>query len=354
MTTNDKDRPAASFRRRIIYLLFSIAVTVGIMGYLFTHVTLTEVIDLIVNMDRRGLAAFFAMSVFMSVMRTWRYALVLNLSGFRPGKVALFLVVIVRNFFSDLLPARIGTLIYIYLVNSRLGVPFGAAASSFAMAFLFDIIALAPMILVAALLVGSTGAMSAMTLVIASAALLGVFVLVLVVLPSLTGHFARLVERLSLLPARYREQWASALADVERELNRARGGSVYTKLLLISLLVRVGKYGSLYFLLYALLAPLGYTLAELDVPRVFIGLIGPELAASLPISGIGGFGAYEGTWAFIFELLGFPGQIAKLTAVSHHLFTQVYGYLLGALALLVLLIPFSGWRRSRERPGDAR
>jgi hypothetical protein len=63
------------------------------------------------------------------------------------------------------------------------------------------------------------------------------------------------------------------------------------------------------------------------------------LAASLPVSGIGAFGAYEGAWAAAFELLGFPGHLAKLTAVSHHLFTQVYGYSLGALAFLLLLLP---------------
>ena len=55
--------------------------------------------------------------------------------------------------------------------------------------------------------------------------------------------------------------------------------------------------------------------------------------------GIAAFGAYEGAWAFTFELLGYPGHIAKLTAISHHLFTQVYGYLLGASAFLLLLLP---------------
>ncbi|PID74179.1 MAG: hypothetical protein CSB32_02110, partial [Desulfobacterales bacterium] len=77
----------------------------------------------------------------------------------------------------------------------------------------------------------------------------------------------------------------------------------------------------------------------MSIPAVFLGISASEFAASLPISGIASFGVYEGTWSLVFELLGFPGNIAKLTAVSHHLFTQVYGFGLGALALILLVLP---------------
>ena len=61
------------------------------------------------------------------------------------------------------------------------------------------------------------------------------------------------------------------------------------------------------------------------------------MAASLPISGIAGFGAYEGAWAGVFILLGFPAAMAKATSLSHHLVTQLYGYLIGIASILTLL-----------------
>ncbi|MCB0337731.1 MAG: PD40 domain-containing protein, partial [Bdellovibrionales bacterium] len=57
----------------------------------------------------------------------------------------------------------------------------------------------------------------------------------------------------------------------------------------------------------------------------------------LPFSGIAGFGLYEGTWAVVFRYLGLDGGVADVTAISHHLFTQVYGYLLGMIGFSALL-----------------
>ena len=70
-----------------------------------------------------------------------------------------------------------------------------------------------------------------------------------------------------------------------------------------------------------------------------MGACGAEFSASLPISGIAGFGAYEGTWAIIFTILGFPQKLAITTGISHHLITQVWGYSLGVICLALLLLP---------------
>ncbi len=103
--------------------------------------------------------------------------------------------------------------------------------------------------------------------------------------------------------------------------------------------MRVAKYSGFYILFCALLLPLGYSVEQMPFASVLIGISSAELAASLPVSGIAGFGAYEGAWALTFEMLGFPKEIASLSAISHHLFTQVYGYLLGMIGLLILLSP---------------
>jgi len=335
---------------RIIYAAFSVLVTGAVFGYLLTEVSIQEIALRLRRVDFRGMLMFVTLSFAMSVFRTWRYAILLRTSGYAPGNVPLFLVVLVRNFFSDLLPARIGTAVYVYIVTGRLRVPFGASASSFAVAFLFDMVALAPMIFFAALLVGPGTHLSLPALLGGGVLLVVVSVVVLAVLPRLVHQVGRLVPYLRMFSDERLAGWQGAVFDAEREIERTKKAGIYARLLLLSFFVRVTKYGALYVFLYALLFPLGYGIADLSVPRVFIGLCAAEFAASLPVSGIAGFGAYEGAWALVFRLLGFEPHIADLTAVTHHLFTQVYGYSLGALALLVLLLPaFRAWEPAAKK-----
>jgi uncharacterized membrane protein YbhN (UPF0104 family) len=146
--------------RRVLYFSFSLIVTIGVFSFLFSQFSLREVMDLVLNCDRRAFALFVLLSLLMSLFRLWRYQLVLHVSGYRPSSVALYCVVLVRNFFSDLLPARLGTLVYIYMVTNRLKIPVGAATASFALSFVFDIIALVPMLLLAALFAAVEGGLS--------------------------------------------------------------------------------------------------------------------------------------------------------------------------------------------------
>jgi len=322
--------------KQIIYLIGSLGVSVGMFYWLFQHTEWSRIQELLLNTRPAGVALFLLWSFMMSVCRTWRYALVLDLSGYHPGRVALFLTTLVRNFFSDLLPARLGTLIYVYLTTTRLGVPFGAAASSFAMAFIFDFLALVPLVLIAALGF-SAGALLPVWAWVAFAALLAVGSAMVLLLLPWGGRFAAdLIEKPLFKPL---NRLGSPLRDASAEVERAKQAGLYGRLMVLSVLVRLGKYGSMYWLLVGMLLPLGYGLADLEPAKIFICLLAPEVAQSLPVSGIGGFGAYEFALAYAMDFLGFPSNLAKESAFAHHLFTQVYGWGLGLVALLVLLLP---------------
>lgn len=327
---------------KLLYVSISLLISAGILWYLFRFVSITEILEIIKNADRTGLLLFFCLSALMSVMRTWRYQVILRVSGHAPGGIAMFLVVLVRNFFSDLLPARLGTLIYIFIVQSRLGIPFGAAASSFGLAFLFDVLALAPLVILASFLM-SAPALSSTAMSIAAVAFGLITIAIIATLPALCVVALRVNAHLPF-PQRLSERLNTLIAAVREDLLRAARAGIYSRLIVISILVRVAKYLGFYVLLCALLAPLGFAPENLPLPGVFFGLLAPEISASLPISGIAGFGVYEGTWTFMFKLLGFSTELASLTAISHHLFTQVYGYSIGLAALLLLLLPV--WKTS--------
>lgn len=322
------------------YFILSGIVTIGVFTYLFRHISIGEVLALVQDSYLPALLLFLALSLVAALMRTWRYALILHVAGYRPGFFALFLVVLVRNLFADLLPARIGSLIYLYLLNTRLNIPLSGATSSFTLAFAFDLVAMAILILLAGLAAAGNTLISSTTLIIGSCCI-GVVSIALVLylsevftlLSRLLSNFAK--SRNNTLAART----SKILLDVKTELDNTGTFIIRSKLLVLSLMVRALKYGSLYVLLYALLAPRGYTLETLHPIKIFVGIAVSEAAASLPISGIAGFGAYEGVWVLVFKLLDFPTNLAILTSVSHHLFTQVYGYTLGAVALLLLVFP---------------
>lgn len=330
--------------KRLAYFCVSAALAAGILMHLLRSVDLQDILRLIVEVDRNALAMFVVLSLAGAALRTWRYQLVLGAAGHRPGSLPLFLVVLVRNCTSDLLPARLGGAVYLYLVNVRLAVPLAPAVTSLALTFLFDLLAIAPLVVVALLF---TAGLPRPALGAAAASLAAAVVILLFALPRLCrlaegwcrgASAARLLRSAAASCAKF----SARLAD---EIERTRGKRIYGRLFVLSLLVRTAKYASLYIFLFALLKPLGYTPAQLNPLTVFLGICAAELAASLPIAFLGGFGLYEGTWSVVFSALNFPDSIAKLTALSHHLFTQAYGYALGLMALLLLLLPFERWKR---------
>lgn len=323
---------------RFWYILFSAFISIGFGFYFFRTVSLGDVAAVFRGIDIGYVFIFILFSFAMSLCRTWRYSLVIESAGYQTVTLALFLVTLVRNFFSDLLPARLGTLIYIYLVQARLGLPFGVAAASFALSFIFDILSLGFLIIPAALLMSSE-VISSKVAISAGVFLALASVLVLYFLPLLLSGSARVCNALPLVPDHFGRKISKALAEAGRNLEATRRQRIFWKIFFLSVGVRGYKYLSLYALLLALVIPLGFTVQSFPFAKVFLGLCSAELAASLPVSGIAGFGAYEGAWAFVFQLLGYSKQIALLTSVSHHLITQIYGYLLGALALLILMHP---------------
>lgn len=348
VTTNGAVLNRGGRLRRWAIVAANAAITVSILSYLFRHVRPGDVLDLLRNADLRAIGMFAILSLATSGFRLWRYRVLLRLSGYEAPPGQLFLIVLVRNAFSDLLPARLGTLIDVYFFTTRLGIPLAAAMSTFSITFVFEILALAPLIALAAWRAGAGGALSAGGLLIGGLVLLVGTVIVLALMPWGFGVVAAVVRRWWPGREQWRERLGKVFEDTGTEVRRVQAAGLYGRVLALSVLLRLGKYASLYVFLYALLGPLGHAWSELDPARVFLGLCASEMAASLPISGIAGFGVYEGTWAVVFQLLGFAPDIAKMTSIAHHLFTQAWGYGIGLAALIALMMPI--WRRRQASP----
>ncbi len=335
MTT---DCPGKKKSRSPFYILLSLLVSCSVFIYLFTRITIDEIISAIVQVPLNSIIMFVFFSLVMSTCRTWRYQLLLQSDSTDLRFLPLFLVTLVRNFFSDLLPARIGTLIYIYIVNKRLNVPLSLATSSFTLCFLFDIIAVSLLGVFVSLFYFSSSQMFLIVMGAALFILLCAF-LVLSFLPWFLEQLGRLIGASRVVQRLHGGRLKVIIDDVGKEIRLTKEAGIYGRVFVLSLLVRFFKYVSLYILFIGLVIGLGENIKDFPLFKVVSGMIAAELSASLPVSGIAGFGAYEGTWALVFQLLGYSEKFAVVTSISHHLITQVYGYGLGALAMLVLLLP---------------
>jgi hypothetical protein len=283
-----------------------------------------------------------AVSLMAAWLRAWRYRWLL-----RPQSISwpnMFLVTFIRNSLVDLLPARLGSLSYIYVLNKRLGFPFETATSSFVLAFVLDFLTISPFLIVSLLAVGP-GADSLRTpalLIIAAAFFLVVFLVYWKLVPAARIFLA--VFRGLLRLTRTQERKASRTAVHKFELTIENLNSVHRSgraipILVLSFLIRLAKYVSVFALFFALLRSQGFALRDLSLWTFILGLSGAELTSALPIKGLAGFGTWESAWALTFSLMHFDSRLAVISGIGVHLLTNIFEYSLGIGSILILAWP---------------
>ena len=327
----------------------SLMVSIIMVIYFFSQISLKELVKVLQNLYLPALSAYLVLALSGVGARTYRYALLLP--SIRINYYKLTLVTLIRNMFVDLLPARIGSLAYVYLLTKRLGFPLETAASTFVIALLFDFLVLFPLIL-AALWLSPLEAFSSRQLIgFSGLVFLGLGVLVLF-LDRWLEVGARGLAWGSKHLLKKAPPWVTWLTVkirlIGQDVVAIKSRKIYGRVFFLSLAVRICKYGSLYFLLYAVLVPLHLSLPSLNFWKVFLGFLGAEFSSLLPIQGLAGIGTWEAAWVFTFRLLGFfDPQVAILSGFAVHLTTQFFEYSLGILALVLLYWP-------APRPGKAK
>jgi uncharacterized membrane protein YbhN (UPF0104 family) len=339
-------------KKNIWYLAASAAVSCGVFVYLFTVVSPAEIVDSIRNAAPAGIIAYMVVGLASTVLRNVRYLILLRASetDIPISGGQMFLVTLVRNLFSDLLPARVGSLIYVVILNARFGFPVEIGTSVWAVAFVLDLVVMVPLIALGVMVVGAD------RLGISIGMLAAVASLFFIATVAALSYLPQIVSRAGRFVARIAPMWRKgALIKEKLELTGVEIRAIYHKgilarVIVLSFLVRILKYGCIAFLVYAILSPIDpdrYTLRAIGYWPVFLGASLAELSASTPLSGIGGFGLYEGIWTGTFYLLGYPRELAALSGVSAHVITQIFGYSLGVLGIVVLIAPLL-WRGKRH------
>ena len=334
--------------------LVSLVISAVLVGYLLSFIDPVDVVETLRFAHRPSLMLYVGLWAVGMAGRVLRYWLLL---GRTVAVWPLTLVALVRNFAVDLLPARVGSLSYVYLLTTRAGAPVEAGLSSFLLAFVLDAVAIAPLLLLALLVAGSASPLSPVSLAVPAVALLVLSLLALLLLQPALRAGARWLRLAAGRPLAARfagiEEVSRKLDQVAVQVGQASGRNILVPAFLVSLVIRLAKFGSMYCLLHAVLVPHGYDWGSLPFFHVFLGMAGAELSATLPIHGVAGLGTYEAVWALTFTQLGFPAEVAIVSGFATHLITQVQDRAVGLPAMVWIMRPGFGSDGSRGRGGPA-
>ncbi len=350
-------RASRPVKKKLATLLLSLAVSAGLIWLLMRGLSWERLAGSFISASRKDLALYAAATLCGLWFRAMRFRLLIPPP--RPGSWILYLVTLVQNALSDLVPGRLASLgSYVYLLVRRFSISVEHAASTFIVSFVMDMVTLGPLLVLAAIVRYNT-----MVPAFASRLPLGwtiafgaIFFLVSAAVVYWLGPITRAFARLAgALAGRFGRRESPRLRRLIQGLGRTaaameavRGGGTLGVILVISLFIRMAKYFALFALMESLLTGAGHAGPRPDFWDLVIGISVTELVASLPIPALGQFGLWEGGMAGVLVLMGFAREPATVVAIGIHGITQAFEYLLafGALALLVFL------RRGRPDPSE--
>lgn len=338
--------------KKIIFLGISVFITAILLYYLISHTRGADWQRVLFHLEPSVIFWYLVLYGLGLLLRTFRYHLLLNSAKtpVLPSFWHLTLVTSVRNMLVDFLPARTGSLSYIILLNKAFKVDLSPCLISFTYSFLFDLLAMAPLLTVALLVDSLTSGKSFFWL-------WGIAIVILVISLTLILTLGPLVKIFSQWSGRIDHRWPkySWLKPLDQQLHTLgqsfstlKQEHIFWPTLGLSVLIRAIKYLYLYILLSAVLQALSGHWIQLPFWVVLLGLVASEASAGLPISGIAGFGFYEGVLGTVLSSQGIHPSQAVLVSFVMHFLTQIVDYSWGGGALLYILIRWAG-RKETER-----
>lgn len=329
-------------KNKYLYISLSVAISIILMALLFSQIETKDLVEMLSRIHFPALLVYISVTLGAAGLRAWRYKLLLHPQSIGWGNILL--VTFVRNSLIDLLPWRIGSFSYIYILNKRLNFSFEAATSTFVMAFIFDFLTLSPFLVLAifALGLGSTS-ISTPSLVFLSIVF---FFIIFLILWKIIPFFLLLIKiyrfLLKILGLEKKDWTGLSIEKFQATINslsQIQKRKIYLPISLLSFVLRLSKYVAVYFLLFSLLRSHGFSLQSLSIWKLILGITGAELTSLLPVKGIAGFGTWESAWALTFKLMNFEAHLAILSGIGVHLLTNIFEYSLGIASLLILAFP---------------
>ncbi len=238
----------------------------------------------------------------------------------------------------DMLPARLGELSYIGMMNRGYKVSGKVCVSSLGISFVFDFIALLFVV------VGIIGFQ--VTTAELQPWLLNVLIVLIMIVCIMVGllffglrpaiYLARkTIGRLA--EKKFFRVILNFIEDVAEAVDITRKAGLSLTVLWLSIAVRLTKYVGLYFIFLAVARPSFPDLAGASFGSVLCSLLSAEGAASLPLPTFMSFGTYEAGGTLALTMLGFSVAGSKIAMLSLHIWSQFVDYILGGAGFITFV-----------------
>jgi len=336
----DLKRTKNKIARRIINYIVLTAVSAALVYYLLTNINIVD----IWNSIRNIYIPFFIIVILLSIsgyyLRAFRYKILLG--RYTVGINDLTLVTVARDLFTDVLPARLGSLSYIYILVRKYSVPLEVCMSTFVISAVLDSIAIMPILFLAIVIVGSQSfnIFPSFYLIVSAVAFM-VFGLILIFLDRLVLIGIKILDRffikIRLRKVKFIDYAMNKLVFMNDNIMEIKRRRVYPQVFGLTIVIRILKFVVYYILLLSIVMSMGYGTAEISFWKSFLGTASAELSATLPTHSLAGIGTYEASWTVAFILLGFPKDFAIVTGFSFHAVKLAYNILFGLIALIALI-----------------
>ena len=334
--------------RSIIIRTINIVLVVGLGGYLVYY--LLSQIDL-ADLKADFLGAYvpalvigFIIMFCVDFFKAYRQQILVASKDVR--FIDMFLISLIRNAFNMVLPARTGELSYVYVLKRKFKIPIGIGVSTLMVGLIFDLIIVFSMIVIAIIIVGlNRYDISSTTVILIAIALLAASLVLLFFLSKFVGLFVKLC---NWLLRKYKKlennkvfMWIyDQLVETNENIKLIQKRRVYWKVYLLSVATRIMKFTSYYFLIFAIMQPMGYTLSDLSFWVIFLATVAAELSAVLPTHALAGFGTYEGAFVLAAVALGFSTEIAISVGFNYHIYNLIFTISWGIIAMIIISLPF--------------
>jgi Tol biopolymer transport system component len=358
-------------KRFLLNTLLSLGISLTLLALLISGINGTaelairpKLFSVLTRTAWNALVLYMLASIVQTFFRAIRYQVLLKSSLKNdeelPGLFYLFMVTMSRNMFIDMLPARLGELSYVAMLNMGFKVRADACLSSLALSFVFDLIALA------LLLLGMIGYQIFLAgvepwLVVTLVILLVICGLLLFLLfPALqkiTEYLSKKFDKINHSESIFKKiqrKIIQLINDTSTSLQSAAQQGVIGKVLVLSLGVRLAKYAGLYLLFCGVVAG-SFTDITRNPVDVSIALISAEAGAGLPIPTFMSFGTYEAGGTLALIALGVNKAISVVVMLALHIWSQLIDYTFGIGATVLFALSVVDFNRffGKSSPSSA-
>lgn len=288
-----------------------------ILWLLLRQIGLQAIWQLLAQVDGRWLLVGWGWYFLTNVCRAYRFGVLLSWPGLvKPLRLAPDMIIL--SFLNNVLPARMGELLFPVWLQKRHQIPIGQSLALLLLTRLFDFLAVASLFLLFTYLARGqlTAVAQQITLVVIT--LLTPALLLLAVLPWLgtrgLAFFSWLLRALGMADHRLSQQLYGFGERVVTAVAQIHHLRIYGKTFGWSLLAWLCTFAWFAAFLQAFDLPTPY-------PLVVVGATFAVLANAIPFITVGGFGAHDAGWAFGFSLMGMEWETAVTSGFTVNVLT---------------------------------